>query len=195
MESVSQFAEILSSLLLDSSLSSGKLAKLRFDRVEVRKIAGAVAALGILNDAVFVDDEGGTLRDATHVEIFLREEAVVGNVIGFGDFVLVVTEEVDPDALFLFPVLLGERIVAADAEDLRVEVGILGKFACNGTELGRADAGEGHGDKKEKNAAFAELLAELDDFRAFGSKGGEFKIWGGGAYSECHGDWVLGFGL
>lgn len=171
-------------MLRDRLISSlAEFGDFGFDGGEVGDGAGAVVRLGVLDDAIGIDDEGGAFGDAGLAEVFLGQEGVVGDVVGFGDAVVVVAEEGDFDVLFFSPGLLSEGVVAADGEDAGVEGGEVIEAAGDFAELFGADAGEGHG-HEEKDGLLAG--AEGDVFRAGGADGGEFEIGGFGADGECH---------
>src|ERR1051325_9871667 len=55
-------------------VSSFQFRQLCFDLVEIRQLFGVVVALGILNHAVLVDDEGRTFRHSGHAEINLGQK-------------------------------------------------------------------------------------------------------------------------
>lgn len=129
----------------------GEFAELCLDGVEVRKVAGIVARLGVLDDAFFVDDEGRTLGDSAHGQVLLGVERVVGNVVVLGHVVLVVAEHGEIDAFFLGPSGLGERVVSADTDDRGLEAFVGFEALSDGAEFVGADAGEGHRDEEQED--------------------------------------------
>jgi hypothetical protein len=105
--------------------------------------------IGEADDALFIDEEGGAFGDAAHNEVGFREELVVGDAVGLGGGVFVVAEEGDGDAFFLCPSVLGEGVVAGDAEDFSVEILVFMNAVGDVAEFGGAYAGEGHGNEEE----------------------------------------------
>jgi len=155
-----------------------QLGELCLDGFEVRELAGVVVGFGVLDDTVFVDDEGGTFGDAAHGEIQLRGELLVGDAVGLGDFVIVVAGEGDLDAFFLGPGFLREGIVAADADDLGA--GEVGEAFRDGAEFVGADAGVDHREEQEDDV-FAFVVGEFDQVEAVGGFGREGEVGGGGS--------------
>ena len=167
--------------------------ELGLDGGEIGEISRAFQNFGVLDDASFVDDEGGALWHATHDQVFGWQEAVISHAVSGGDLMIVVAEELKGDAFFFSPGFLCKWIVTADADDLGVQgcVGVdaLGKL----TEFRGADAREGHRDKQKQNVRGADVFGELEQFGAIGTEGGDGKIRGGRANRESHGDDVFGF--
>src|SRR5207244_12493333 len=65
-----------------------------------------------------------------------------GDIIALRDFVLIIAQEGDVDFLFLRPSFLRKRIVAADAVDFAVEVGVFTQAIAHAAHLSRAGASE-----------------------------------------------------
>ena len=127
-----------------------------------------------MDDAAGIDDEGGPFGHASHGEILVGEEAVVGRPVGLGDLVFIVAEEGDADAFLFGPGGLGERVVTADAEDLGAEGFVFVEALGDGTEFVGADAGERYREEEQEvldmgiDVLGQLLLPELD-----ASSGGE----------------------
>ena len=51
--------------------------------------------MGVLDDAISIDEEGGALGDASHNEVLLGEELIVSDAVSFGGFVIVVGEKLE----------------------------------------------------------------------------------------------------
>lgn len=175
-----------------SAEGSGEGSEDGLDGSEVGEVAWVFEDLGVLDDAGFIDDEGGAFGDTCLAEIFVREEAVVGDAVGRGGGVVVVAEEGEGDVFFFGPCLLGEGVVAGDGEDAGVEGGEFVEAAGDFAEFLGADAGEGHGDEEEDDGGFAGVFGERDVFGAVGAEGGEFEVWGWGTCGESHGDGGIG---
>ena len=154
------------------------LAQHFLDRVEVGKVAGAVVDLGVLDDALAIDDEGGAFGDTAHGEVLLGEEGVVSAAVGFGDIVFVVGEEGNLDAFLFGPIGLGEGVVAADPVDFGAEALVVAEAFADGAEFGGADTGEGHGEEEEDGLGAGRDFRKLDEGRAVAGEGGEGEIWG-----------------
>lgn len=116
---------------------------------EVRQVLRAFLHFGVLNDALFIDDKGGTFRDAAKDQVFRRQELFVSDAVGFRDFVFVVGQERDGDAFLFRPLALSEWTVSRDAEDLRVETVIGAQSGRKVAQFGGADAGEGGWEEHE----------------------------------------------
>ncbi|MEN9974333.1 MAG: hypothetical protein RLZZ282_339 [Verrucomicrobiota bacterium] len=142
--------------------------------------------LGVLDDARFVDDEGGAFGDATHDEISGREELIVSHAIGIGDMMFVVAEQGDGDAFLFRPCGLGEGIIAGDAEHGGIERLVISKAGRDFAELGGANAGEGHGHKQEHNVGFPDQLAQCHELWPIGGFGDEGEIRGEIANFKVH---------
>lgn len=69
-----------------------------FHTFEVRQILRVILHVGEFHGAGLVDDEGGALRDATHDEVRLGQELLVGHAVGFGSGVFIVGEQRQGDA-------------------------------------------------------------------------------------------------
>src|SRR4029077_19435889 len=106
--------------------TSFQFCEFRFDLLEGRQCARVIVAFRILNYAIPIDDKHCAFRDATHPEIHLRQKRVVGDAISPGDVVLIVAEERDRDLFLLGPRFLGERIIAANSINSRVETAVGG---------------------------------------------------------------------
>lgn len=106
-------------------LGLGEFGEAGFDGVEVGELSRGVVGLGVLDDAGFVDDEGGALGDAAHDEVFVWEEGSVGDVVGGGDVVVVIAEEFEGNTFFFGPGFLSEGVVTADADDGGVEIFVI----------------------------------------------------------------------
>ena len=142
--------------------------------------------MGVLDEAGLIDEEGGTLWHATHDEVFFGEELVVGDAVGFGSLVVVVGEELKGDAFFFGPSGVGEGVVAGDAEDLAVEVGVGSESGGDFAEFFGALPGEGHGDEEEEDVLLAGLFGEFDNFGTAFAEGDEGKIRGLIANFDAH---------
>ncbi len=175
--------------MLFGGLGLGEFGEAGLDCVEVGELSGGVVGLGVLDDTGFVDDEGGALWHASHDEVFVREEGGVGDVVSCSDVVIVVAKEFEGDAFFFGPGFLSEGIVTADPDDGGVEFFVFVDAFGDLTELGGADAGEGHRDEEEEDVGGAEVFGEFEELGASGSEGGEGEVRGGGADGECHGRW------
>ena len=169
----------------------GKLSELGLDGAKVGEVAGGVVDLGELDDAIFINEEGGALGNAPHDEVLLGEELIVSDTVSFGDFVIVVGEQLEGDALFLSPRGLCEGIVAGDSENLAVEVGVSTDPRGDLAELSRAHACVGHRDEEEEDVLLAELLGEFDYFRAAFAEADEGKIRGFIANLDTHGGGII----
>src|SRR5215813_4805810 len=69
---------------------SFQLRQLRSDLLKIWQLPRVVIALGILNDAISINDERRTFRHAAHAEIHLRQEGVVHYAIILRDSVFVI---------------------------------------------------------------------------------------------------------
>ena len=129
-----------------------------------------VVALGVLDNAVLIDDEGGAFRNPRHAEVQLRQKRVVGDAIFLGDFVFVIAQQRYSDVLFLGPRFLRERIVAADSVNFRVQSGVFAQSVADTAHFLGAGSGERHREKKQERIFLAEVIAELD------------LLWAGGGF-------------
>lgn len=165
-----------------------QLFELCLDSVEVWEVTRAFQGLSVLDNARFIDDEGGALWHATHDQVFGWKEAVVGDAVSGGDFMVVVAQELKGDTFFLSPDFLSEGIVTTDAKNFGVQI-IVGVDAFGDlAELCGADACEGHRHEQKQDVGGADVLAQLEKLRAIGAKGGDGEIRGGSADGECHCD-------
>ena len=111
----------------------------------------------MLDDAVFVDDEGGTGADGAQPDQVRQEGAVL-----FADFLVQVAEERELDVLLFGPGFLGEGRIYADAVDGRVQLLVGGETGGDVAHLLGADAGEGEG-KEEQNGLFlSKVVGKFD---------------------------------
>ena len=149
-----------------------------FDFVEVGEILGVVLDFGILNDAFFIDDEGRAFGDSAHDEVRFRKKLFVSDTVSFCDFVLVVGEEGEGNALFLSPNSLSEGIISRDTDYNGVEAIVFREFFGDCAKLVSADASKGHGNKEEDDVFFANFFREGEEFGAFRAFGDEGEIRG-----------------
>ena len=75
-----------------------EFGQLGFDGREIHGLAGIVVNFSVLDHPGAVHDEGGAFGDAGLAEIFLSEEAVIGDAVGVGHTVVVVAEQGKFDA-------------------------------------------------------------------------------------------------
>src|ERR1700731_260999 len=75
-----------------SLCKSFQLGQLGFDFVEVRECTGVVITLSILNHALAIDDENGSLRHTAHPEIHLRQKRIISHTISLSDPMFVVAQ-------------------------------------------------------------------------------------------------------
>ena len=164
----------------------GKPGELCLDGLEVGEIAGAIVDLGVLHDSGFIDEEGGALGHATHDQVFLGEKLIVSNAVGVSRLVVIVRKEFQGNALLLGPSHLREGIVAGDAVDLAVEVGVGSESCGDLTKFLGADAGEGHRDKEKQDVLLSGLLGKGDYFGTTFAESDEGKIRGLIANFDAH---------
>jgi hypothetical protein len=147
--------------------------------------------LGILDDAISIDEEGGALGDAPHNEVLLGEELIVSDAVSFGGFVIVVGEKLEGDALFLSPRGLCKGIVAGDSENRAVEVRVGTEARRDLAELSRAHACVGHRDEEEEDVLLTDLLGKFNYFRAAFAEADEGEIRGFIANLDTHGSGTI----
>lgn len=172
-------------------MNLGKLAELGLDRLEVGEIAGAVVDLGVLHNTGLIDEESRTLGNSAHDEVLLREELIVGDAVSVGGFVIVVRKELEADAFLLGPSRLGKGIVSGDAEDFAVQVGVGSESCGDFAKFLGANAGEGHGDKKEKDVLLTGGFGESDNFGTTFAESDEGEIRGLIANFDAHNGWNI----
>lgn len=163
-----------------------KLGELGLDGHEVGEVTGAVIDLGELHEAGFVDEEGGALGHSSHDKVFLGEELIVGDAIGFGGLVVIVRKKLEGDSFFLSPGGLRKGIISGDAVDLAVEVGVGSESGGNFAKFLGADAGEGHGDEEKEDVLLSGLLGKSDYFGTAFAESDEGKIRGLIANFDAH---------
>ena len=167
-------------------MNLGKLAELGLDCLEVGEIARAVVDLGVLHDTGLIDQESRPLGNSAHDEVLLGEELIVGNAVSVGGLVIVVRKELKADAFFLGPSGLGKGIVSGDAEDFAVQIGVGSESGGNFAKFLGANAGEGHGDKKEKDVLLTGGFGESDNFGTTFAESDEGEIRGLIANFDAH---------
>ena len=136
------------------------------DRLEVGQVLGRGRLLGVLNDAVLVDDEGGAGRGVAD-----PGEVGESHAEGVGDGLVEVGQDRDADLVFLGPFLLRERIVDADRVNGGAELLVLTETAGLIAHLLRAHAGVGQGEEEEDSLLLAAIVAQLDVLETFGGLG------------------------
>ena len=144
-----------------------------------------------MDDAGFIDEEGGALGHAAHDEVLLREKLIVGDSVGRCGFVVVVGEEFERDVFFLGPSGLCEGVIAGNAENFAVQGGVGFESGGNGAEFLGANTSEGHGDKEKEDVLLAGLFGKGDNFGTTFAECDEGKIRGLIANFDAHIGWSI----
>jgi hypothetical protein len=142
--------------------------------------------LGVLHDTGFIDEESGTLGNPTHDEVLLGEKLIVGDAISFRSLVIVVGKKLEADVFLFGPSCLGKWIVTGDAENFAVQIRVCPETGRDVAKFLRANAGEGHGDKKDKDVLLASNFGEGDNFGTTFAESDEGEIRGMFANFDAH---------
>lgn len=167
-------------------LRLGQLGERGFDGIEVWQILRRRGLLGVLDDAVAVDDEGSTGGGVTDAS-----EAWEEHIVGFGGFFVEVADERDGDLFFLCPGFLCEGAVHTDADHVGVQGAVGSESGADFAEFLGADASESERDKQQHGVFTSSGDGDIGE--AVGVFGLEGEGGGFGADGEWHSGVARGF--
>jgi len=122
--------------------------------IEVGEVRGSFEDFRVANNPHFIYDKGGSFGNSVHVEY----ESIVETAIGFGNFLIEVTEQGEIQLLVVLIPGQGEERVYADAEHLGVHLVIEGDIIAHAAQLFGAGAGEGLREEKEQDILAFEIF-------------------------------------
>jgi hypothetical protein len=115
-----------------------------------RRVKRFFVPVNVLNDAVFIDDEGGPVGET----VFLIQDSVL-----LRDGPLEITQQREGEAILLGKNLVGRRTINADAENLRAGLLEFGDISLIRLQLCRSTPGESEDVKGQHYILLAEKIA------------------------------------
>ncbi len=125
-----------------------------FYRVEIRQIFWCRGLFAVLHDAIFVDDDGGASGGVPCSRKHRKNHVVI-----FDDLFVQITGEREADFFLLGPRFLRERRIHADADDFRIQIGVLRKDRRDVAHFVGANSRKSGWEKKQHGIFFAEIAA------------------------------------